>query len=121
MIEDLAALATLRFDWADAPDHVWRDSPYHVDGLHADALAAIDVAIRDAAASDGPSPIGLVLQGQKGVGKTHLLGLVRRQTHRDGRLLLPRRPHRGRRLLGEHGRGTAQRSLASRTSPVSRR
>ncbi|GAA2974299.1 helicase HerA domain-containing protein [Actinokineospora diospyrosa] len=81
MIEGLAALATLRFDWADTPDHVWRDSPYHVDGPHADVARAIDGAIRDATASAGPSPIGLVLQGQKGVGKTHLLGTVRRQTH----------------------------------------
>jgi hypothetical protein len=82
MIEHLAALGTLRFDWADTPDHVWKDSPYHVDGLHADVAAAIGVAVRDAVASDGPSPIGLVLQGQKGAGKTHLLGLVRRQAHR---------------------------------------
>jgi hypothetical protein len=80
-MEELAALATLRFDWADTPDHVWRDSPYHVDGLHVDAMAAIDVGIRDAEGSDGPSPIGVVLQGQKGVGKTHLMGLVRRQVH----------------------------------------
>ncbi|WP_409181338.1 helicase HerA domain-containing protein [Amycolatopsis sp. VS8301801F10] len=84
MIEHLAVLATLRFDWADTPDHVWRDSPYHVDGLHADVMAAIDVGIRDAAASDGPSPIGLVMQGMKGVGKTHLLGMVRRAAHRAG-------------------------------------
>jgi hypothetical protein len=84
MIDELAALATLRFDWADTPDHVWRDSPYHVDGLHTDVTAAIDVGIRDAAASDGPSPIGLVMQGQKGVGKTHLLGLVRRHVHLAG-------------------------------------
>jgi hypothetical protein len=84
MIDQLAALATLRFDWADTPDHVWRDSPYHVDGLHTDVTAAIDVGIRDAAASDGPSPIGLVMQGQKGVGKTHLLGLVRRHVHLAG-------------------------------------
>jgi hypothetical protein len=83
-MDELAALATLRFDWADTPDHVWRDSPYHVDGLHDDVAAVIDASIRDAAASDGSSPIGLVLQGQKGVGKTHLLGLVRRQVHRAG-------------------------------------
>lgn len=83
-MEPLTALATLRFDWADTPDHVWRDSPYHVEGLHRDATAAIDAAIRDAAASDGPSPIGLVLEGQKGVGKTHLLGLVRRHTSAGG-------------------------------------
>ncbi|WP_329047046.1 DUF87 domain-containing protein [Amycolatopsis sp. NBC_01488] len=81
-MDELTALATLRFDWADTPDHVWRDSPYHVDGLHADALAALDTGIRDASASEGPSPIGLVLRGLKGVGKTHLLGLVRRHVHR---------------------------------------
>lgn len=84
MIEHLAVLATLRFDWADTPDHVWRDSPYHADGLHGEVIAAIDVGIRDAAASDGPSPIGLVMQGMKGVGKTHLLGMVRRAAHRAG-------------------------------------
>ncbi|HEY3468327.1 MAG TPA: DUF87 domain-containing protein [Amycolatopsis sp.] len=81
-MDELKALATLSFDWADTPDHVWRDSPYHVDGLHAEALAALDTGIRDAATSDGPSPIGLVLRGLKGVGKTHLLGLVRRHVHR---------------------------------------
>ncbi|WP_410659439.1 ATP-binding protein [Amycolatopsis sp. lyj-112] len=80
-MEQLAALAALRFDWADTPDHVWRDSPYHVDGLHVDVLAAANSSIREASSSDGPSPIGLVLQGQKGVGKTHLLGLVRKQAH----------------------------------------
>ncbi|EOD64801.1 ATP-binding protein [Amycolatopsis vancoresmycina] len=81
-MDELRALATLSFDWADTPDHVWHDSPYHVDGLHGDALAAINAGIRDASGSEGPSPIGLVLRGLKGVGKTHLLGLVRRQVHR---------------------------------------
>ncbi|SDW33971.1 protein of unknown function DUF87 [Amycolatopsis xylanica] len=80
-MDQLTALSNLRFDWADTPDHVWRDSPYHVAGLHADVAAEVDKGIRDAAASDGPSPIGLVLQGKKGVGKTHLLGLVRRQVY----------------------------------------
>ncbi|WP_236794615.1 ATP-binding protein [Amycolatopsis sp. GM8] len=83
-MEPLAALRTLRLDWADTPDHVWRDSPYHVDDLHPEVANAIDVGIRDAAGSDGPSPIGLVLQGQKGVGKTHLLSLVRRRVHQAG-------------------------------------
>ncbi|WP_410578462.1 ATP-binding protein [Amycolatopsis sp. lyj-108] len=76
-----AALSALRFDWADTPDHVWRDSPYHVDGLHTGVLAQVGAGIREAVSSDGPSPIGLVLQGKKGVGKTHLLGLVRKQVH----------------------------------------
>ncbi|MER7865042.1 DUF87 domain-containing protein [Amycolatopsis japonica] len=76
-----AALAALRFDWADTPDHVWRDSPYHVDGLHTGVLNQVSGGIKEAVSSDGPSPMGLVLQGKKGVGKTHLLGLVRKQAH----------------------------------------
>jgi hypothetical protein len=83
-MEQLAALAMLRLDWADSPDHVWHDSPYHVDGLHDDVAAIVDAGVRDAAVSSGPSPIGLVLKGQNGVGKTHLLGLIRRQIHRAG-------------------------------------
>ncbi|SDI31397.1 protein of unknown function DUF87 [Actinokineospora alba] len=84
MIDQRAALASLRINWANTPDEVWHDSPCHVDALHADAVAAVDAAVGDARASFGPSPIGLVLQGQKGVGKTHLLGLVRRRTHEQG-------------------------------------
>lgn len=73
------ALASIRFDWAESPDDVWNTSPYHVDGLHADAERAVRAGIKDAVNSNGPSPIGIVLQGQKGVGKTHLLGWVRRE------------------------------------------
>lgn len=72
-------LAAIGFDWAASPDNVWTTSPYHVDGLHADVTRKITNKIRDAADSPGPSPIGLVLQGPKGIGKTHLLGSIRRQ------------------------------------------
>jgi hypothetical protein len=77
------ALAALRFNWADTPDDVWRVSPYHIDGLHEAVERAVRAGVRDAAESAGPSPIGLVLQGQKGVGKTHLLGWVRREVQRQ--------------------------------------
>jgi hypothetical protein len=77
------ALAVLRFDWAETPDHIWSTSPYHVDGLHERAEQEIRLGINDADWSEGPSPIGLVLQGQKGVGKTHLLGWVRREVQRQ--------------------------------------
>ncbi|HEV7649897.1 MAG TPA: ATP-binding protein [Actinophytocola sp.] len=83
------ALAELRFNNAEAPDHVWHPSPYHVDGLHPEVERVVLRGIRDAEHSDGPSPIGLVLQGQKGVGKTHLLGWVRREAqHRGGYFFL---------------------------------
>ncbi|CCH28389.1 ATP-binding protein [Actinosynnema sp. NPDC047251] len=78
------ALATLRFNSAETPDDVWQTSPFHVDGLHVKAEDRIRAGIADAKASTGPSPIGLVLQGRKGVGKTHLLGSVRRVVQREG-------------------------------------
>ncbi|HEX6358218.1 helicase HerA domain-containing protein [Actinophytocola sp.] len=77
------ALAALRFNWSETPDHIWSTSPYHVDGVHERAEQEIRNGINDAAWSEGPSPIGLVLQGQKGVGKTHLLGWVRREVQRQ--------------------------------------
>ncbi|MGW5052750.1 ATP-binding protein [Actinokineospora sp. NPDC004072] len=78
------ALAALRFNSAETPDDVWHTSPSHVEGLHFKAEQRILAGIADAKASTGPSPVGLVLQGQKGVGKTHLLGTVRRMVQRDG-------------------------------------
>ncbi len=77
------ALAALRFNWSETPDHIWSRSPYHVDGLHERIEQEITYGIKDAIWSEGPSPIGLVLQGQKGVGKTHLLGWVRREVQRQ--------------------------------------
>jgi hypothetical protein len=73
------ALEALRFDWAPTPDDVWRTSPFHVGGLHEDVRQSIVAGIRDARDSSDGSPIGLAVQGQRGAGKTHLLGKVREQ------------------------------------------
>ncbi|ATE53274.1 ATP-binding protein [Actinosynnema pretiosum] len=81
MTDHLTVLSRLSLNWAETPDHVWRDSPYHVEGLQDKASMTLDGCVKDAESSDGPSPIGLVLQGQKGIGKTHLLGLARRKVH----------------------------------------
>ncbi|KOX15311.1 ATPase AAA [Saccharothrix sp. NRRL B-16348] len=78
------ALATLRFISAETSDNVWETSPSHVDGLHNRAEEQIRAGIADAKRSTGASPLGLVLQGRKGVGKTHLLGSVRRMVQREG-------------------------------------
>jgi len=85
MTEDLReALAVLRFNSAETPDDVWHTSPSHIDGLHTQPERRIQAGIADARASAGPSPVGLVLQGRKGVGKTHLLGSVRRMVQQEG-------------------------------------
>jgi len=78
------ALAALHFNSADGPDDVWHASPSHVDGLHTRSEHRIHTSVLEAKQSDGSSPIGLALQGQKGVGKTHLLGGVRQIVQREG-------------------------------------
>ncbi|MCO8274648.1 DUF87 domain-containing protein [Actinoplanes sp. TRM 88003] len=78
------ALESLRFDWAPVPDDIWRPLPFHVDGLHLPALRAISDGVREAERSQSASPIGLVMQGHRGSGKTHLLGRVREQVHEQG-------------------------------------
>lgn len=79
-----AALAALRFNWAAVPDDVWQDLPFHVEGLHEGVVQAVRAGLDEAAASDGGSPIGLVLEGQRGSGKTHLLGWLRQQVQAGG-------------------------------------
>jgi hypothetical protein len=82
--QERAALAALRFSWAMAPDDVWRRSPFHVDGLHESVVRDVRDGIAEAEASPDASPIGLVLEGRHGTGKTHLLGWVREQVQQQG-------------------------------------
>ena len=81
--EELSALAGLTFNWTRALDDVWTDQRYHVDGLHAVTAALIGSGIR-AVTADGARPLGIVIQGQRGVGKTHLLGWTREQVQDAG-------------------------------------
>nr|BFE84530.1 hypothetical protein GCM10020093_071310 [Planobispora longispora] len=78
------ALAALRFNWAEAPDDVWRPSPYHVESLHRRAGQVLLDGLAEAGASRDASPIGVVVEGQRGSGKTHLLGWLRERTRRQG-------------------------------------
>ncbi|GII42258.1 ATPase [Planotetraspora phitsanulokensis] len=47
------------------------------------AQAVLD-GVGEAARSAGTSPIGLVIEGQRGVGKTHLLGWIREKVQEEG-------------------------------------
>ncbi|WP_305789772.1 helicase HerA domain-containing protein [Symbioplanes lichenis] len=78
------ALAALRFDWAPVPDDVWRPSPFHVDGLHVPVVREVLAGVREAASGPGGSPLGLIVQGQRGSGKTHLLGWIRQRVQAQG-------------------------------------
>lgn len=80
-VSPLEALAKARSGFSNSAhtrDDVWiSHNDIHVDGLHARAWRAIERAVADAQESTGPSPLGVVLQGPAGSGKTHLLGQVR--------------------------------------------
>jgi hypothetical protein len=77
--EERMALEAVQFNWAVAPDDVWSPVTHHVDGLHERVARSVMDSVQAARASSGASPIGVVLQGQRGVGKTHMLRWVRQQ------------------------------------------
>lgn len=78
--EQRTALKSLRqVNSALHADNVWAPAPYHVEGLHRDVEQLVLAGINTARQSTAESPLGIVIQGQKGAGKTHLLGWVRRQ------------------------------------------
>jgi hypothetical protein len=83
--EERRALGSLTFNWTSALEDVWRPARYHVEGLHAEAASLIRQGIEEATDStERANPLGLPLQGERGVGKTHLLGWAREQVQAAG-------------------------------------
>ena len=80
-MDPLEALGSVTFDWAPTPDDVWQHSAYHVDGMHGNAARTVLSGIA-AIERGSASPMGIAIQGQRGAGKTHLLGWVREQAQR---------------------------------------
>ncbi|MCE7001774.1 ATP-binding protein [Kibdelosporangium philippinense] len=78
------ALAQLQFEAALTEDDVWHSAQAHVRGLHRAAQQMVMDRVLEASRSTGPSPIGVVLSGRAGAGKTHMLGWVRRQVAHEG-------------------------------------
>ena len=79
------ALDSIRLDWADTPDDVWGTSgAYHVAGLHEQVTDETMRSFVDAQRAESASPIGVVIRGEAGSGKTHLLGQIRRRVQERG-------------------------------------
>ncbi|MGI5267748.1 ATP-binding protein [Nonomuraea sp. CA-218870] len=78
------ALAALSFHYTEGADDVWRPSPFHVEGLHGHSAKFLLDGLSEARSREGASPIGVVVRGQRGTGKTHLLGWLREVTQREG-------------------------------------
>jgi len=78
------ALASVRLTWAPTPQDVWEpQEELHVRGLHDSAIGTVWEAFDDARRSSGASPLGVVVRGQAGSGKTHLLGHVRERVQAE--------------------------------------
>lgn len=72
------ALASLRLTWAPTVDDLWRpQAATHVPGLNEDAIDDVMDAFGDAARDPASAPLGIVVRGPAGSGKTHLLGQIR--------------------------------------------
>jgi hypothetical protein len=79
------ALASLRLTWAPTADDLWRpQAATHVPGLNEFAVDDVMDAFGDATRDPMSSPLGVVVQGRAGSGKTHLLGQVRERVQASG-------------------------------------
>ena len=79
------ALASLRLTWAPTADDLWRpQAATHVKGLNEYAVDDVMDAFGDATRDPVSTPLGVVVQGQAGSGKTHLLGQVRERVQAAG-------------------------------------
>ena len=75
------ALASLRLNWVMRSHGVWESVEGYVPQLHQGVTDEVARGIREARERD---PLGMVLEGEAGTGKTHLLGWVRERVQRDG-------------------------------------
>jgi hypothetical protein len=76
-IERGALTELTRVNWAISRDGVWEDPETHVAGLNGPAFGTVMDGFHDARASSAESPLGVVVTGQPGSGKTHLVAAVR--------------------------------------------
>lgn len=82
--EELRALEALTVNWTRDLKDVWTPCVYHIEGLHPQAARLVRRGIGEALSSPEANPLGIAIQGEAGVGKTHLLGWTREQVQLAG-------------------------------------
>lgn len=79
----LSAFRAVDFDWTRQLQSVWRDSTYHVEALH--KSIADDLLNEFFEKTRAPEePLGRVIVGPAGAGKTHLIGFLRQRVWSSG-------------------------------------
>jgi Helicase HerA, central domain len=72
-------------NWALNSDDLWRSQgTLHVAGLNESALGNVIATFTDAGRDPDFNPLGVVVRGQAGSGKTHMLSRVRERVQADG-------------------------------------
>ena len=85
MDRQLVALREINFDFAQHLENIWKDVPYHLDEFNGSVNnELIDDLANGTREIACPSPLGWVIAGQAGTGKTHLLGALRHKTWAEG-------------------------------------
>jgi DNA replication protein DnaC len=85
MSPELQALQDADFGWVRSLDSVWADE---VTDAGPNEDMADDIITELARLTQSPNPPGRVFLGQAGIGKTHLIGVLRRKAlacRQDGR------------------------------------
>ncbi len=79
MTSELDALRSVDFNWVRQLKSVWRDPPYHVRSLHQRLLDEVTDYFKATTRDPEPydEPLGRVIVGPAGYGKTHLVGELR--------------------------------------------
>ncbi len=80
----LAALREADFNWVRDLSSVWRNSPFHNDAIHKPVLDELITSFVVGTRTLNDTPIGRVVLGAPGTGKTHLLGELRKKVWRAG-------------------------------------
>jgi hypothetical protein len=76
----LQALKHMDFDWARHVKSVWHDSPFDVKNLNYSERQFVLSHLETLKQTEQKSsPLGLIIQGLPGSGKTHLLSVIRKQ------------------------------------------
>lgn len=84
-LQQREALSALRLTWAPTADDLWHSQgALHVSGLHERPMGDVLAAFGDAEREPDSSPLGVVVRGPAGSGKTHLLGQVREKVQTAG-------------------------------------
>ena len=83
IMNDIDVIRSVNFDWAMRISDVWSDSAWDTPELHANVRSEFARKLEIMCANKtGGSPLGWIIVGSGGTGKTHLLGSFRREATR---------------------------------------